>query len=106
MEVCLPGKGESGCRPLEKFAPGDVFGDVALFANQPRKADAIARMRSKVLVLSRSGFENTTRHRPSISAHIFQNLTEDLSRRMLNLVVKLDKTNAKTQNESTNGKAT
>ena len=104
VEACLPGMGDSACRPLEKFVPGDVFGDVALFANQPRKADAIARMRSKVLVLSRDGFENTTRHRPSISAHIFQNLTEDLSRRMLNLVVKQEKARAKVQSESNNGK--
>ena len=65
VEACLPGADDS-CRPLEQFMPGDVFGDVALFANQPRKADAIARMRSKVLVLSRDGFENTTRRRPTI----------------------------------------
>jgi len=104
VEVCLPGPDDNSCRSLEQFAPGDVFGDVALFANHPRKADAIARMPSKVLVLSRDGFENTTRHRPGISAHIFQNLTEDISRRMLKLVVKQEKARTNMLNDSNNGK--
>ena len=104
VEVCLSGTDNSSCRSVEQFSPGDVFGDVALFANQPRKTDAVARMPSKLLVLSREGFESTTRHRPTISAHIFQNLTEDISRRMLNLVVKQEKARAKMQNDSNSGK--
>ncbi len=104
VEACLPGEADSDCSPLDQFSPGDVFGDVALFANQPRKADAVARMHSKVLVLSRDGFENTTRHRPSFSAHIFQNLTEDLSLRMLKMVAKQEKNLAQTKNESNNSK--
>lgn len=103
VEACLPGADDS-CRSLDQFVPGDVFGDVALFANQPRKADAIARMRSKVLVLSRDGFENTTRHRPTISAHIFQNLTEDLSHRILKMVAKQDKAGTQTDNDPKNGR--
>ena len=101
VEACLPGADDS-CHPLDQFKPGDVFGDVALFANQPRKADAIARMRSKVLVLSRDGFENTTRRRPTISAHIFQNLTEDLSNRILKMIARQEPAQTKRQRTEEN----
>ncbi len=105
VEVCLPGKDGKSCHAIEQFSPGDVFGDVALFANMPRKTDAIACMHSKILVLSREGFEHTTRHRPGISAQVFQNLTADISRRMLNLVVKQEKARAEMRHNSKNGKA-
>lgn len=88
VEVCLLSSDVDDCNPLEKFVPGDVFGDVALFANIPRKTEAIARKPSTVLVLTKEGFESTTRHRPVISAHIFGNLTKDISRRMIKLINK------------------
>lgn len=87
VDVCLPA-GEGKCNLLEQFHPGDVFGDVALFANNPRKTDAIAVEHSTVLVLTREGIERTMRHRPHTSARIFANLTADLSRRMIKLVSK------------------
>lgn len=87
VNVCLPDK-EGDCNLLEQFHPGDVFGDVALFANIPRKTDAIVVEHSTVLVLTREGIERTMRHRPLISARIFANLTADLSRRMIKLISK------------------
>ncbi|HID44272.1 MAG TPA: cyclic nucleotide-binding domain-containing protein [Chromatiaceae bacterium] len=87
VEVCLP-RQEGSCNLLERFHPGDVFGDVALFANIPRKTDAVAIEHSTVLVLTKQGIERTMRHRPLIAARIFSNLTADLSRRMIKLISK------------------
>ncbi|WP_457671465.1 MMPL family transporter [Thiolapillus sp.] len=87
VDICLPGQ-EGSCNRLEQFHPGDVFGDVALFANIPRKTDAMVVEHSTVLVLTREGIERTMRHRPLISARIFSNLTADLSRRMIKLISK------------------
>ncbi|WP_456447346.1 MMPL family transporter [Thiolapillus sp.] len=103
VEVCLPGIGEESCNLLERFTPGDVFGDVALFANIPRKTDAVVREHSTVLVLTREGIERTMRHRPLISARIFANLTSDLSRRMIKLISKQEM-RAKKQNNAKGGK--
>ncbi len=87
IEVCLP-VGDGQYERLEQFAPGDVFGDVALFAGIPRKTDAIALQPSKVLILNRESIERNLKHRPRISARIFANLTADLSRRMIRLINK------------------
>ncbi|BAO44742.1 MMPL family transporter [Thiolapillus brandeum] len=104
VEVCLPGMGNESCNLLERFTPGDVFGDVALFANIPRKTDAVVREHSTVLVLTRDGIERTMRHRPLISARIFANLTSDLSRRMIKLISKQEM-KARKQHKDTGGKS-
>ena len=103
VEVCLPGNNDS-CNVLEQFFPGDVFGDVALFANIPRKTDAKVTEHSTVLVLTREGIERTMRHRPLISARIFSNLTADLSRRMIKLISKQQLANAKKSDGGKNEK--
>ncbi|HDK37471.1 MAG TPA: cyclic nucleotide-binding domain-containing protein [Thiolapillus brandeum] len=103
VEVFLPGAKDSRTL-LETFYPGDVFGDVALFANIPRKTDAIAAENSTVLALSRDGIERTMRHRPLISARIFANLTADLSRRMIKLVSKQQMKN-QCENDGKGGKS-
>ncbi|WP_456375832.1 MMPL family transporter [Thiolapillus sp.] len=99
VEVCLPGSGKKSCNLLERFTPGDVFGDVALFANIPRKTDAVVKEHSTVLVLTREGIERTMRHRPLISARIFSNLTSDLSRRMIKLISKQEMKNRNQNND-------
>ncbi|HIE55745.1 MAG TPA: cyclic nucleotide-binding domain-containing protein, partial [Chromatiaceae bacterium] len=85
VEVCLPST-EDDCRKLEQFTPGDVFGDVALFAGIPRKTDAVAVQPSSVLILNRESIERNLRQHPRISARIFTNLTSDLSRRIIRLI--------------------
>ncbi len=103
VSVFLPGQ-EGHHTLLEQFHPGDVFGDVALFANIPRKADAVAIENSTVLILTREGIERTMRHRPLISAQIFSNLTADLSRRMIKLISK-QQLKAKSGNNDKGGKS-
>ena len=101
VEVCLPGTEKDKCTSLEQFSPGDVFGDVALFAGTPRKTDAVALEPTTVLVLTKEGFENTTRNRPGISARIFNNLTTDISRRMIKLINKQQVARKKETREDT-----
>ena len=96
VEVCLP-VDEKECDKLEQFVPGDVFGDVALFAGIPRKTDARAIQASSVLVLNRESIERNMRHRPRISARIFANLTGDLARRMIRLINKQQARGSKTR---------
>lgn len=88
VEVRLPAVDGAAPSSLEVFSPGDVFGDAALFANIPRKTDAVALTDSSVLLLTKEGFEANIKHRPRLSAHIFHNLTTDISRRMIKLVNK------------------
>ncbi len=96
VEVCLP-VAEGGCDKLEQFSPGDVFGDVALFAGIPRKTDAMALEPSTVLVINRENIERNLRHRPRISARIFANLTTDLSRRLIRMINKQQAMGIKTR---------
>lgn len=88
VQVCMPAEDNNSCNVMEQFVPGDVFGDVALFAGLPRKSHAITEEPTTLLVLSREAIENTTRRRPLIAARIFQNLTMDISRRMIAMVAK------------------
>jgi CRP-like cAMP-binding protein len=45
-------------------APGDFFGEMSLLDDQPRSATVIAAERSRLLVLSRSAFQDhLTSHR-------------------------------------------
>ena len=88
VEVCLPSLEKEACDTLEQFTPGDVFGDIALFAGIPRKTDAVALEPTSILVLTKEGFESTARRRPVISARIFTNLTTDISRRMIKMISK------------------
>jgi len=96
VEVCLPDPG-GDCDKLEQFVPGDVFGDVALFAGIPRKTDARAIEPSSVLVITRESIERNLRHRPRISARIFANLTTDLSRRLIRMINKQQAMGIKTR---------
>ncbi len=96
VEVCLPMQ-DGRCERLEQFSPGDVFGDVALFAGIPRKTDAVALEPSTVLVISRESIERNLRQRPRISARIFANLTTDLSKRLIRMINKQQAKGMKTR---------
>ncbi len=85
VEACLPLPGK-GYERLEQFSPGDVFGDVALLAEIPRKTDAVVVEPSTVLVLNRESIERNLRHRPRITARIFANLAGDMARRLIRMI--------------------
>ncbi len=71
---------------VEPFGPGDVFGDVALLADSPRRTDAVATEPTTLLVINRESIENTIRSHPKITAKLFVNLAQDVSRRLVRLI--------------------
>lgn len=72
----------------ELIGPGEVFGDISMFANSPRSSIAIATEKTSVLVLTREGIMNTTNYHPLISARLFYNIATHVSHRFSALVHK------------------
>jgi predicted RND superfamily exporter protein/CRP-like cAMP-binding protein len=65
----------------ELFGPGDVFGDVSMFANIKRSTEAVALEQASLLVLSRDGIRNSTNYHPVISSRLFFNIATHVSKR-------------------------
>jgi len=65
----------------ELFGPGDVFGDVSMFANIKRLTKAVALEQTSLLVLSRDGIKNSTNYHPMISSQLFFNIATHVSKR-------------------------
>ena len=57
VEVSVAKEGAGGRMVIDQFGSGELFGDVALLAQVPRHADAVALVPTSVLVLSRGGAE-------------------------------------------------
>lgn len=70
----------------EVFTRGDVFGDIALLANSPRRTNARASEDAMLLVLSREDINSSTRLRPIVSAKFFMNLSTLISKRLIYLM--------------------
>lgn len=71
---------------VESFGPGDLFGDVAVLVDQPRRTDAIVREDTSLLLLTREGIDNTTYLHPGIAAKLFYNLATDIADRLIQIV--------------------
>jgi predicted RND superfamily exporter protein/CRP-like cAMP-binding protein len=65
----------------EFFGPGDVFGDVSMFANIKRSTEAVSLDQTSLLVLSKDGIRNTTNYHPVISSRLFFNIATHVSKR-------------------------
>jgi len=65
----------------ELFTPGNVFGDVSMFAQTLRATDAIATEQTSLLILTREGINNSTYYYPMISAKLFFNIATHVSKR-------------------------
>jgi len=72
----------------ELFGPGDVFGDVSMFANIKRSTEALAIEQTSLLVLSRDGIRNSTNYHPVISSRLFFNIATHVSKRFSALLHK------------------
>ena len=70
----------------EIIGPGEVFGDISLFANTTRLSTATATEKTSLLVLSREGIMNTTNFHPLISARLFYNIATHISHRFSALI--------------------
>lgn len=65
---------------LAEMGPGDFFGEMSLLDGNPRSADAIAKVDSRLAVLPRDDFRSFLRKNPDIALGILTALTHRLRR--------------------------
>ena len=90
VEIKVPGA--EGLRRelfVDEFGSGEIFGDVALLADEPRKTDAVALTHTSLLVLSREAIASGTLLHPYISSRLFFNLARDVSRRWVDFITRV-----------------
>jgi CRP-like cAMP-binding protein len=68
----------SGTETLSKLGPGQFFGEMAIFSNQPRSADVVTVEPSRVLVLSANAFKTLLFANPKIGLKMLQELSQRL----------------------------
>jgi CRP/FNR family cyclic AMP-dependent transcriptional regulator len=67
---------------LATFAPGDFFGDMALFDHGPRSADVVANVDSTLLKITSVAFERLTREAPALATPFLQATARTMSARI------------------------
>ncbi len=81
VDILLPmDSGRS--RRVASFAPGVVFGEMALLDNKPRSADAVAKSAGTVWELTREQLSRIEREHPEIARCIQYNLSRSLAERL------------------------
>ena len=68
----------SGAQTLSKLGPGQFFGEMAIFDNQPRSADVVAIEPSRILILSANSFKTLLFANPKIALRMLQELARRL----------------------------
>jgi predicted RND superfamily exporter protein len=89
VEVRVPGRDGQAPAVVDRFGPGQVFGDVAVLADVPRRTDAIATLPTTLMVLTREGIENVTFLHPFIASRLFLNLARDVSVRWATFIMRV-----------------
>jgi predicted RND superfamily exporter protein len=74
---------------VDQFGSGQVFGDVALLADERRKTNAVALTRTTLMVLTREGIANVTLFHPFIASRLFLNLARDVSLRWVSFIARV-----------------
>ena len=87
VEITVP-KNLPGARNpvVDQFGSGQVFGDVALLADEPRKTDAVALSHTTLMVLTREAIANVTHFHPFIASKLFLNLASNVSCRWVSFI--------------------
>lgn len=80
VKIALGGPDRS--KRLATFSPGTVFGEVALFDNQPRSATVTADQDAVCYVLPEESFRALTEAHPAIAIQLLTTLGRELSRRL------------------------
>lgn len=76
-------RGDVRARRLATFAPGVIFGEMALLEGKDRSADAFAKGERVVLYsLSAAGFEEILREDPLLGSRVLRNLSRELASRL------------------------
>ncbi len=91
VEITVPRKdGGEGKDPIvDQFGSGQIFGDVALLADERRKTDAVALTPTTLMVLSREAIANVTLFHPFIASRLFLNLARDVSCRWVAFILRV-----------------
>ena len=80
--LCIVYRGEvlvrKGGRVLARLGPGDFFGEMALFDDEPRSATVTAADEVEVLALQRDRFHSLVQQRPSILMQLCTTLVRRL----------------------------
>jgi CRP-like cAMP-binding protein len=63
---------------LSKLGPGQFFGEMSIFDNQPRSADVVTIEPSRILFLSANSFKTMLFGNPKIALKMLQELTRRL----------------------------
>lgn len=79
-----PGAGTA----VARFVAGQVFGDIAVLANEKRQTDAIAVSNVTVMQLTRENIRQVTLLHPLIASKLFYNLARDVSCRWVSFISK------------------
>jgi len=90
VEITVPRPDQKGKGPVvDQFGSGQIFGDVALLADEPRKTDAVALSDTTLMVLTREAIANVTLFHPFIASRLFLNLARDVSCRWVAFIVRV-----------------
>ncbi|MGD1983480.1 MAG: cyclic nucleotide-binding domain-containing protein, partial [Chromatiaceae bacterium] len=103
VEVRVPDSG-SGMRIVDRFGPGQLFGDVAVLANTRRQTDAVATEATTLMVLNRDGIESVTFLHPFIASRLFLNLARDVSCRWVQFIMTSRQDSPDQTNDRTRGR--
>ena len=96
VEITVPRRTPGSKDPVvDQFGSGQIFGDVALLADIPRKTDAVALTHTTLMVLTREAINTATHFHPFIASRLFLNLARDVSCRWIAFIgrVKEPRTN-------------
>ena len=90
VEITVPRRDAEGKEPVvDQFGSGQIFGDVALLADERRKTNAVALTPTTLMVLSRDAIANVTQYHPFIASRLFLNLARDVSCRWVAFIVRV-----------------
>lgn len=90
VEITVPRRDGMGKEPVvDQFGSGQIFGDVALLADEPRKTNAVALTDTSLMALTRESIANVTHFHPFIASRLFLNLARDVSCRWVAFIVRV-----------------
>ena len=90
VEITVPRRDPHGKEPVvDQFGSGQIFGDVALLADERRKTNAVALTQTTLMVLTREAIANVTQFHPFIASRLFLNLARDVSYRWVAFIVRV-----------------